>query len=93
MRGIEREERAAVLEKHAGVAGDDARAELVVEALDDGDGVARRVRGDDGDGVALDGADREQGARPGADARAPAREPLGSRQRSTGTGTTVGSVR
>ena len=35
VRGIEREEAAAVLQQHAGVAGHDARAPLLVDALDD----------------------------------------------------------
>ena len=52
MRGIEREERAAVLQEHAGVAGDDARAELVIEALDHAHRVARGVGSDDRDRVA-----------------------------------------
>src|SRR5439155_21849662 len=52
MPGVEREARAAVLEQHAGVPGDDAGPELVVEALDDADGVVLRVGGDDRDRVA-----------------------------------------
>ena len=55
MAHIQREERAAVLQQHAGLAGHHAGAELVVEALDHRDGVARVVRRHDGDRVARGG--------------------------------------
>jgi hypothetical protein len=74
MRRVQREEGAAVLQEHARVPGDDPGAELVIQALDDADGVARGVGGDDGDGVAVHRR-RVDRPRPAArDVAAPARE-------------------
>src|SRR2546425_8920165 len=52
---IEREEGAAVLQEHAGIAGHDARPELVIETLDHANGVTLLVGGDERDGVAVGG--------------------------------------
>src|SRR5262245_11302898 len=71
MGGVEREERAAVLEQDTGVAGDDPRPELVVEALDERDSVAVGIRGDDGDGIALDGPAGKRRRRARSDTAAP----------------------
>ena len=53
MAGIEREERAAVLQEHPGVTGHDGGAELVIGALDHRDRVAVRVGRHDRDRVAV----------------------------------------
>ena len=76
MRGVQGEERAAILEEHTGVPGDDARTELVIEALDHRHRVAAGVGGHDRDGVPLAWASGHGSGGAPRDPASPARETL-----------------
>src|SRR5439155_4734155 len=69
--GVEREERAAVLQEDPRISGDHARAELPVEALDQRDRVAVRIGRGDGDRVALDRRAARAPCHPSRDPPAP----------------------
>src|SRR5687767_15370709 len=74
---VEREERAAILEDDAGRARDDARAELVIEALDHRDRVAVGIGGDERDRVAARGRRAECERRVARDPRPLTGKPRG----------------
>src|SRR5215831_4445180 len=61
---VERKEGTAILEDYARVAGDQPRAPREIERLDEGDGIALGIRGDDGNGVAARGPGLTRGQRP-----------------------------